>query len=191
MSKKKNYEKNARTVVKLKKNIRERGVEGFVRGRDPIRLPTALTHQNMPRRVRFADEIKTVDMGVAHQQPYTDITCDKLHSKPEPEIQQEPWSTMYVNEKNTERRNDRIVDVGTGVMLANQRAQEAMMRARAIQSNVLHQREALHHIVECENRQQLRRNRKQAHAEVLKETDMLSVSMVWISDVFQGIQKLK
>ena len=133
-------------------------------------------------------------MGVAHNQPYTYIKCDELHIKPEPQIQQEPQSTLHVNEKNQERRSDHTADVGAGVMLANQRAQEARVRARAIQSNVRHRREALHHIVEWENQQQLKiskQNRQQAHAQVLKEADILSVSMIWISDVFQGIQKLK
>ena len=146
----------------------------------------------MPRKVRFAGEIKSVNTSVGHREPYTDIKCDKLYIKSEPEIQQESRSTVDVNQNSPERRNDRIVDVDNGVMLAHRRAQEAMMRARAIQTNVRHRQEILHHIVECENRQQLKiskQNRKQAQAEAFKETDILSISMAWISDVFQGIQK--
>ena len=152
---------------------------------------------SMPRKVRFADESKTVNTSVGHREPYNDIQCDKLYIKSEPEIQQESRSTTDLNQNSPERQNDCIVDVDNGVMLAHRRAQEAMMRARAIQSNVRHQQEVLHHIVECENRQQLKiskQNRKQAQAEAFKETafketDILSISMAWISDVFQGIQK--
>ena len=129
----------------------------------------------MPRKVRFADENTTINTNFIHKKLF-------------PEIQQQSSSAMKINIDNSDRREDHVSGL-TGVMIAQLRAEEAMMRARAIQSNMRRRNEVLHHVVECENRQQQRKSIENAREEeVYNDTDLLSVSMAWISEVFHDIR---
>ena len=153
----------------------------------------------MPRKVRFADEKAHIATRVRHQQlspevqqehePTIIVIANNPDRRNDPVFPTSSQSTIIAN--NPDRRNDHIADVVKGAIIAQQRAEEAMMRAREIQSTVRRRNEVLHYVVECENRQLHKKPTKQARQaleEACNDADLMSVSKAWISEIFHGIQ---
>ena len=150
----------------------------------------------MPRKVRFADEKAPIKTRALHQQlppevqqehePAIIVIANNPYRRNDPVFTTSSQPTILAN--NPDRQDDHIADFVKGAITAQQRAEEAMMRARAIQSTVRRQNEVLHYVVECENRQQHKKSIKQAREEVCDDTDLVSLSMDWLSEVFSGIQ---
>ena len=148
----------------------------------------------MPRKVRFADE-----------KPQS-CNTSKLTDQPSSGFQQQEQAMNRFVEECPLMIEDNASVPLTGAVQAEQRAQEAKMRARMIQNNVRHRNEMFcsetkHkennnpknlNLAQSQSGDRLRSieitRPAQASSKMRDNTNILSMSMVWISDVIHGIQ---
>ena len=138
----------------------------------------------MPRKVRFADE-----------KPQS-CNTSKLTDQPSSGFQQQEQAMNRFIEECPLMIEDNASVPLTGAVQAEQRAQEAKMRARMIQNNVRHRKENNNpknlNLAQSQSGDRLSSieitRPAQASSKMRDNTNILSMSMVWISDVIHGIQ---